>query len=181
MIRRLFCVFLTLVVFCGTASANQEEYSQNFVRLHVVAQDDSKEAQAVKLAVRDACLACAREWMADCRDAEEAYETLQQNLEALREAASQAAQDMHYSGEITVETGVFDFPDRIDGEVRVPAGEYRALRITLGSGQGHNWWCVLYPTLCGLDEAEYAAAQGEVTFYSAIGRWLKRLFGGNAA
>ena len=76
----------------------------------------------------------------------------------------------------SAETGVFDFPDRIYGNVPVPAGRYRALRITIGGGEGHNWWCVLYPKLCALDEIDYAG--GEPVYYSKILRWIGDKIGG---
>ena len=80
---------------------------------------------------------------------------------------------------MTVETGVFAFPDRIYGELFVPAGDYRALRVTLGEGEGHNWWCVLYPSLCVLDETAYYAGEvPPIEFYSSVGRFLSDLFGG---
>ena len=66
---------------------------------------------------------------------------------------------------------MFDFPDRIYGAVKVPAGEYRALRVTIGAGEGHNWWCVLYPSLCVLDEAD--AASADAPSYSRVWNWLR--------
>ena len=75
------------------------------------------------------------------------------------------------------ELGRFDFPDRIYGRVRVPAGEYRALRVTIGAGEGRNWWCVLYPSLCLLNEAD--AASGETDASGALA-WLRAWLGGAA-
>ena len=68
---------------------------------------------------------------------------------------------------------MFEFPDRRYGGVFVPAGDYRALRVVIGAGEGHNWWCVLYPSLC-LPEG----AEGEMRFHSAILDWLRGLLGG---
>ena len=112
----------------------------------MVASGDTGYEQAVKLAVRDACLAKAREVAAGCEDADEAYATLNANLAAFQTAATIAAQGMGFDGDVTVETGMFAFPDRVYGALLVPAGDYRALRVTLGEGGGHNWWCVLYPS-----------------------------------
>ena len=88
---------------------------------------------------------------------------------------------MGFDGEVTVETGAFAFPDRVYGALFVPAGDYRALRVTLGEGGGHNWWCVLYPSLCVVDEAAYyAGEEAPIEFYSSVGRFLRDLFGGQA-
>ena len=78
-----------------------------------------------------------------------------------------------YAGEVDAAAGVFEFPDRRYGGVFVPAGDYRALRVVIGAGEGHNWWCVLYPSLC-LPEG----AEGEMRFHSVILDWLRGLLGG---
>ena len=127
----------------------------------MVASGDTDWEQAVKLAVRDACLARAREVAADCADADAAYAALNANLAAFQSAATIAAREMGFDGEVTVETGAFTFPDRVYGALFVPAGDYRALRVTLGGGGGHNWWCVVFPPLC-LTAAETEAAFEEL-------------------
>ena len=73
---------------------------------------------------------------------------------------------------MTARTGVFDFPDRHYGAVFVPAGQYRALRVVIGEGEGHNWWCVLYPSLCA------PGAEGPVIYDWALLGWVMRLLGG---
>ena len=98
------------------------------------------------------------------------------HLDDFQRACEKRARELGFAGEITAETGVFSFPDRIYGGVKVPAGEYRALRITIGSGEGHNWWCVLYPKLCVMDEVDYAG--GEPVYYSKILRWIGDKIGG---
>ena len=85
---------------------------------------------------------------------------------------SAAAQALGYEGPVTARTGVFDFPDRHYGAVFVPAGQYRALRVVIGEGEGHNWWCVLYPSLCA------PGAEGPVIYDWALLGWVMRLLGG---
>lgn len=149
----------------------------DYIRLHVVAEDDGDAAQALKLRVRDAVLEKARALLADCQDADAAWRIVSDNAEALRLAAQERARQAGFDGPVSAETGVFGFPDRDYGGVIVPAGEYRALRVVIGAGAGHNWWCVLYPTLC----LQGDAAPGEpVVFHSVIWDWLCRLFGGGA-
>ena len=151
--------------------------ASDYIRLHVVAEDDGEAAQALKLKLRDAVLDAARALLAGCPDADAAWAAVCENAEALRRAAEDAARDEGYAGPVAAETGRFDFPDREYGGVFVPAGEYRALRVVIGAGEGRNWWCVLYPTLC----LQGDAAPGEpVVFHSVIWDWLRRLFGGAA-
>ena len=178
MYRRFLCLAVLLMIAAvSTASAARAEYRADFVRLHVVAASDLAADQAVKLAVRDACLRRAAETLADCPDVDAAYAALRADRAGFLAAARNAAWEAGSAAPVRVETGVYGFPDRVYGDVLVPAGKYRALRVVVGAGEGHNWWCVLYPTLCVLDENVYAAGgEVEIEFYSAIWRWLESLF-----
>jgi stage II sporulation protein R len=178
-LRRFFYALLAIPVIALFSAPACAEPISDFVRLHVVAEGDSDWEQQVKLHVRDACLETARELLSECENADAAYAVLNANLPKFQTAAALAAGEMGFAGEIAVETGAFEFPDRLYGDVFVPAGEYRALRVTLGAGEGHNWWCVLYPSLCVLDEnAYFAGEQPPIEFYSSIGCFLSGLFGG---
>ena len=148
-----------------------------YIRLHVVAADDGAAAQALKLQVRDAVLAAVQPLVADCGDAGEAWRRIGQSVEALEAAATGRARELGYDGPVAAETGVFDFPDRRCGEVEVPAGAYRAVRVVIGGGAGRNWWCVLFPSLCLGEDC----APGEpVKFHSTVLDWLCGLLGGAA-
>ena len=99
-------------------------------------------------------------------------------MDALEAAATAQARALGYKGAVRAETGVFDFPDRHYGAVFVPAGRYRALRVVIGEGAGHNWWCVLFPSMCYPGDL----SEGEpVRFYSSILNWLRGLLGGEGA
>ena len=140
----------------------------DYVRLHVVAADDTPDAQALKLRVRDAVLDVARDLLKDVNDADEAWQIVNDNLDSLEAAARTV------TGDADCQAGVFPFPDRTYGDTLVPAGNYRALRVVIGEGEGHNWWCVLYPSLCwpgGMPERP--------EFHSSIWDWLTKLFGGD--
>lgn len=119
----------------------------SLIRLHILAEDDSQEAQGIKLAVRDAILqAFASDLHGD--DPQQLYLALQASAKDMRSVAEQTARSMGFDGEVTADVGVFTLPEKQYGSVLLPTGEYRALRITLGVGHGQNWWCVLYPSLC---------------------------------
>ena len=180
MYRRLFCLLAALFLLNAFFAPAKAEFLPDYVRLHVVAADDDERAQDIKLHVRDACLRCARALLADCESAEAAYDTLRANRRTFELAARVAAREMGCEARVTTQVGTFDFPARIYGDLLVPAGEYRALRVVIGEGEGHNWWCVLYPSLCVLDEYVYASGNQEIEirFYSAVARWLQGLFCG---
>ena len=171
MIRRLFLCLLALVLCVPGAQAVE---LPPLVRLQVVAESDAPAAQRLKLELRDVCLACARICLADAPDADAAYMRLVEHTGDFEAALTARAAELGYDGAIRVETGVLEFPDRIYGDLFVPAGEYRALRVTIGEGAGHNWWCVLYPSLCILDEGDFAGGM----YYSRIWNWIRRRIGG---
>jgi len=168
LIRRLFCALAAVLLLCGGANC---EDMPDLVRLHVVAADNSPEAQALKLELRDTCLKCAGICLDGAPDANAAYMRLEQHLDDFRRACEDRARELGYEGSISAQAGVFDFPHRIYGRLSVPAGQYRALRITIGEGEGRNWWCVLYPGLCTLDEAAMENP-------GSILAWLRARFGG---
>ena len=140
----------------------------DYIRLHIVAQSDSLHDQAVKLCVRDDIRACTSELLNGCSSPSEAWMLLQAHQNQLLQTAQESAQRYGFDGNVSLELGVFPFPDRTYGEELVPAGDYRAIRITLGEGKGRNWWCVVYPSLC---LPETADTDRPVEFYSSIYRW----------
>lgn len=178
--HRLICILLAVALWALPVCAQAEVLTPELFRLQVVARSDSEEDQALKLQVRDAMVALSTEMFAQAGDATEAYRLARQNRRGFEQAAAQVLSDASVDYEICVEVGEFEFPDRIYGGVAVPAGTYRALRVTLGEGTGHNWWCVLYPTLCRIDESALEE-DGTITFYSCTLDFLEQLFGGDAA
>lgn len=165
--RRFFCALILIFALGCPARAATADY----VRLHVIASDDTEAAQVLKLKVRDAVLSRARELLKNVSDADAAWAVVNENLGVLEDAARAVA------GDAACEVGVYPFPDRMYGNTLVPAGDYRALRVVIGEGGGRNWWCVLYPSLCYPEE--WKTADGKP--YSSVWNWLKSLFGGDGA
>ena len=169
MLRRVLCALLALM--CVSQPARAEVFDP-LIRLHVIADSDLPEDQAVKLEIRDAVLIRAGELLSGCESADSAWEVLSFSLPDLLDAAAVRARRLGCDDRISVQLGVFDFPDRTYGDVVVPAGEYRALRVIIGAGEGKNWWCVLYPGLCLPADGGY---------HSALLDWLRDWFGGDEA
>lgn len=124
--------------------------SGEIIRLHVLADGDDAESQRVKLCVRDALIAAFGDLLVDAShaDADAVYETLLAQVSRMEEVALTCARENGFTGPVTAEAGVLTLPEKTYGHVTLPQGKYRALRVTLGSGQGQNWWCVLFPQLC---------------------------------
>ena len=147
--RAVFCGFLLTVTasFFPFAAASAE-LSDEVVRLHIVANSDSTEDQRVKLLVRDAVLQEAADWYGDAKTLEEANSALCVHLGAIESAANDVLQKSGSADRATVQMTDQYFPTRDYETFSFPAGKYRTLKITIGEGKGHNWWCVVFPALC---------------------------------
>ncbi len=155
----LLVAFTALCLGAAETLWTQERLAEKTVRLHVVANSDSDADQAQKLAVRDAVLPVIAELTADCANARQAREVLAAHLPDIEKAALIA------SGGQPVQASVADeaFPTRYYDTFTLPAGTYPSLRIRIGAAQGHNWWCVVFPSLCeaaSSDALEHCAAVG---------------------
>ncbi len=127
------------------------------IRIHVIANSDSPEDQALKYKVRDAMIETFGDALAKsgAQSSETAFQALQENESEMLKTAIDCAAASGFEGKICSETGLLSLPAKQYGRVTLPEGEYRALRITIGEGNGENWWCVLYPQLClALSEPE---------------------------
>ena len=152
------------------ASARSAALSGSLVRLHVVAVSDDTEEQAIKLRVRDSVLAYLEPRLEGVQDAAGARELIGSELDGIRSAAETAAEGR----EVSVTLGREYYPTRDYGTFALPAGSYESLRVVLGVGRGHNWWCVVLPPLClsavetesaletlGGDSAQLLSGEGE--------------------
>ncbi len=146
-----------------TARAEQKSISEKLIRLHVIANSDSEEDQAVKLQVRDAIVAILDEesWSS----VEEARVWVNENLSTLHDVAAKVLYGAGNDDAVSVSLTREDYPTREYDSFSLPAGEYWSLRIVLGAGEGKNWWCVVYPSLCrkASGAMEVAAVSGGFT------------------
>lgn len=128
-----------------------QELSREVLRFHVLADSDSPEDQQRKLEVKEALLAYMEEAMPLDADLEETCSWVRENLDSLEQTAEERLREEGCSDPVRAELVRDYFPEKTYGDVTFPAGEYTALRILIGAGQGHNWWCCLYPSLCFTD------------------------------
>lgn len=129
---------------CGDISAETAEY----LRIHIRADSNEKEAQEIKYLVRDRIVDYLTPIVASCETKTQALGGVRANLDGIeREAKAVLAQNgFPYGASVQLKTE--NFPTRVYGEYTLPAGEYTALIVELGEGKGDNWWCVVYPPLC---------------------------------
>ncbi|MBE6920123.1 MAG: stage II sporulation protein R [Ruminococcaceae bacterium] len=146
-----FVSTLLLVVvafYLGSVSSDKRLLSENLIRLHVVADSNSAEDQAIKLQVRDAITAKLETVMEDFPDLETAKAYLQAHLPELEKIANDTLAAAGNSCQAVVTLAKEAFPTREYDTFTLPAGIYESLRVTIGSGEGKNWWCVVFPSLC---------------------------------
>ena len=130
------------------ADRTQQQLSDKVLRLHVLANSDSEADQALKRKVRDSVLETASAILADCPDRETAEQRLSAALPEIEDAARARIAAEGGKQTVTAELRPTVFPTREYEDFTLPAGEYLALRVVLGEGEGHNWWCVVFPPLC---------------------------------
>lgn len=118
------------------------------VRLHVLANSDTEEDQALKLKVRDGVLEAAAPLVEGCTTQAEAVEALTAHLTELEAAATEVIAAEGYDYPVTVLLGEEDYPSRTYESCAFPAGTYVSLRVCIGDAEGQNWWCCLFPPLC---------------------------------
>ena len=124
------------------------EIRESVLRLHILANSDSEEDQALKLAVRDRILSIDNKLFGNAENLEAAEQAAVRRLTLLRETALDEIRRQGYDYDVKVELANMYFTTREYEKYTLPAGYYDAVRITIGEGKGHNWWCVLYPPLC---------------------------------
>ncbi len=146
--RLILCSLITAAVWIGVWVTQGQQLKENLIRFHVVANSDSPEDQAVKLQVRDAVLESIREDLQKVADVEEAKAYLQENLPKIEAVANKTLETAGFSNTAVVKLCREAFDTRNYDTFSLPAGGYEALRITIGEGAGHNWWCVAFPDLC---------------------------------
>lgn len=145
------------------ASASEAALAGRVLRLHVVANSDSQADQARKLLVRDAVLARASRLLEGTQDRREAEEILAPRLDELARAGAEALARTGNRDRVAVTLDDQWFPTKEYDGFSLPAGRYRALKVTVGAGRGRNWWCVVFPPLCMASVSEQSvesAAEG---------------------
>ena len=137
-------VILILFLLLGYSVNVNSELSQNIVRLHVIANSDSEEDQALKLKVRDAILQYGNNSFTVKSDVEN-------RLDEYKKIAEKVIIENGFNYSVEAEYGNFRFPTKHYNNISLPAGYYDAVRIRIGDGAGQNWWCVMFPPLCFVD------------------------------
>lgn len=161
---RKLLVLLCLLAFlaAGVLAFKDKDYQpqkEDLIRFHVIANSDTPEDQALKMAVRDELLAKISADFAKVQTQEEARQLIKAKVGEIGQIAQREISRWGKDYKVEVVFGPAEFPTKTYGSFTLPAGEYEALKVIIGEGQGENWWCVLFPPLCFVDIAHSWAAE----------------------
>ena len=198
MIRTLtICLAVSVLIRFAALLGDKQTLKEELIRLHVVANSDSEDDQTIKLRVRDAVTEYLQTAMTDIADPVEAKAYLQENLPKIQTLANQVLEKAGVEPDAAVSLAKEAFDTRFYDTFQLPAGVYESLRIVIGEGEGRNWWCVVFPSLClpatssgfetvaagaGFDEALIGALEGkpeyEIRFFllDKLGELENKLF-----
>ncbi len=136
-----------------------ERLAEEVLRFHIIANSDSEEDQALKLAVRDALISYMASYSDSFTDADAAARFAAAHCDELEEIAASVMESAGCLYPVRASVGLCRFPDKTYDGLCFPAGVYNALRVEIGQAQGQNWWCVLYPPLCFTEEGSAAVPE----------------------
>lgn len=139
------CILLSVLVIAAVPTESDAAIYENAVRLHILAPSDSSEDQALKLLVRDEILE-RFSYALEASDACDAEAKIRATLPDIQAVAEEVVSDAGYTATAEIVREWYD--TRTYGDNTLPCGTYTSLRITLGTGEGQNWWCVMYPPIC---------------------------------
>ncbi|MDR0943346.1 MAG: stage II sporulation protein R [Ruminococcus sp.] len=142
-------LIITIVInSITTFAAEVETITDNVLRLHILANSDSDEDQALKLLVRDAILTETAVIFENADGKEEAVMAAKKAVPEIERIADRVIAEQGYDYDVSVSVTTMEFDTRVYGDITMPAGEYEAIRVTIGEAEGKNWWCVMFPPLC---------------------------------
>lgn len=151
-ITLILLLFLyTTINAISYVKAVSTDISDSVFRLHVIANSDSNEDQALKYKVRDNLLKYMNNICRNCASKQEAINLVTEHQEEFKQVALDTIKKEGYSYNVKINIGNFEFPTKQYGDISLPAGYYDALRVEIGEAKGRNWWCVMFPSLCFID------------------------------
>jgi stage II sporulation protein R len=169
-VRQWVLIVFAIIILISCWESNRNNIAladsaipEQSIRLRILANSDSIEDQVVKRTVRDAVIAQMNTWVKEPDGIENARRVVREQLPALKQLVETELASHGYNYGVQVELGQVPFPTKMYGNRVYPAGDYEALRITLGRGDGQNWWCVLFPPLCFVDAVTGEAVGKSIT------------------
>lgn len=133
---------------------NYDEVKDSLIRFHVIANSDTEEDQNLKLKIKNKVIDYLYPYLNSSESLEESREIIKNKMNDVKKLAEEEIRDDGYGYGVSVQLSRENFPDKSYGNITLPQGNYEAFRVIIGSGQGKNWWCVMFPPLCFVDESK---------------------------
>lgn len=153
----------------NSAAGVSDVIPQESIRLRILAHSDAPQDQWIKREIRDVIVEEMNGWATEPKSIEEAREIIRERLPELEALVGRTLQEYGFDYTYQVELGIVPFPTKMYGNEVYPAGDYEALRVTIGDGKGQNWWCVLFPPLCFVDSEMIAKKKPNTAHAAAAG------------
>ncbi len=141
------CFSLMFCIISPTVEAS-ESISKKVLRIHILANSDSEEDQMLKLKVKDSVINISEKIFSDCNSLNEAIVSAQDNVDSIEKTAKRIIVENGYNYSVKTEITKEYFSTRKYESFTLPAGVYNSIKIVIGNGEGHNWWCVMFPQVC---------------------------------
>jgi len=138
--------------YIGNERDAMSHIADNIIRFHVIANSDTIEDQELKLKVKEGLVKELAPHLSIATSITEARDILSSNLNRIEEVAKDIINQNGYDYSVKANLGFKHFPIKVYGDYTFPSGVYEALSISIGEGEGKNWWCVMFPPLCFVDE-----------------------------
>lgn len=150
MLRKLtgLTIIIGLIITGIYVKAGEKPLNDSVLRLHVIANSDSMEDQALKIKVKDEIVKFMQDEFREAKSEEEAVLIAKEKSREIKKIALKVIEEEGFSYPAEVYVDKFEFPVKSYGNLVFPAGEYEAVKVVIGEGEGKNWWCVLFPPLC---------------------------------
>lgn len=126
----------------------------SLIRFHVIANSDSEEDQNLKIKVKNQVIDYLYPYLNNSKSLDESREIIKANMPEVKRIAEKVIKQNNYNYDVNLQLSRENFPEKSYGNIVLPQGNYEAFRIIIGSGQGKNWWCVMFPPLCFVDESK---------------------------
>ena len=165
----ILVVFLTTNIFCGCTNVtvdkvcvnnldartlNYNDVKDSLIRFHVIANSDSDEDQQLKLKVKNKVIEYLYPYLSESKSLDDSRQIIKDNMDEVKMLAEEVIREEGYNYKVNIQLSRENFPDKSYGNIVLPQGNYEAFRIIIGEGEGRNWWCVMFPPLCFVDESK---------------------------
>jgi len=147
----VIAIVISTVAFANIGKNETRANNDSIIRLHVIANSDSNEDQEMKRAVRDKILDLMKTDVPYYESVNLTRDIINSKTEEIKTIALDVVKNYKKDYKVEVMEGTYPFPVKAYGDIVLPAGDYEALKVVIGKGEGQNWWCVLFPPLCFID------------------------------